>query len=348
MSDNIQLSDTVLYSTNNTHKKGMKYKMHIKAIHQKQKQIIKEKQNDVNSLSPHTIKKYRIAFNNFNKYLEQENIQTLNTNKAKTIIESYARHLKNNNYNQNTINQYLILIIKLLNDTLDTALNIKLKRVQRGQPRYIEPERYDIIINYLETQSQQAHTTKDKKIIETDLTIINLLYNTGLRIHEALKLTIKELENAEIDANNIHMLDIKGKGGTARTIFIMPSTYEILMQYIQQYSTPGQIYIFESDDKKLTSKGIHKQLTTRTIERHFKRIAKQLDTLYNYDKDDINNYTNQFKPHRLRASFAINSNDRLNIADVKELLGHQSIITTQIYTRPKREKIANDLAKAYL
>ena len=317
--------------------------MHIKTIQQKQQKIIKEKNI---KKSPHTAKKYKTAFKHLNNYLEQENIQTINNNTITDILKGYEANLIKQGYNDNTINQYMILATNLITKECKlTPEKIERLTIIKKEPHYIEENQYTTIIKHLEKQQEKIQNTKDKKTIDTDKTLITLLYTTGLRIHEALNLTIAEITNAPADINNIHQIQIIGKGRKARYIFIIPAVYTALIEYIQTYQQPGQIYIFESTSAK--QQGQHRPLTTRTINRHFQRIAKQLDAKYAIDPNSKNSYTNQLKPHSLRHSFAVNNINKTGINTMQKLLGHSSIATTQIYADVKNNALSDAMAKAF-
>ena len=313
--------------------------MHIKAIQENQQKMLKKQR--INK-SPHTIKKYKTAFNNFNKYTEQANIKTLNTNTIEDILLDYIAYLQDQeNYSNNTINQYIILIKNFLkNECKIETGNIPPLKTIKHRPGYITETQYQEIEQYLMQQIQQATTPQQKKIANTDHTIINLLYHTGLRIHEALNLTIKDLTNAYKDNNNLHRITVIGKGQKDRTVYITPGTYEILMQYIQQYKKPQQEYIYES------TKTPGKPITTMTIERHFQKIAKELDAIHSIDPHDEYSYTTLLKPHNLRHTFTvINLEKGIKINVMQKLLGHSNITTTQIYAELVDNSISDAIAK---
>lgn len=75
-------------------------------------------------------------------------------------------------------------------------------------------------------------------------------------------------------------------------------------------------------------------MSPRTIQRHLKRIAYDLDEKYN-----TNVYSINLKPHNLRHTFVLHALQHNQINYVKEFLGHESIKTTQIYTNLKQEDV---------
>ena len=302
--------------------------------------------------SKHTKKKYKTAFNNFNQYLETTKNKTINNANINDILIDYLTYLTGNDeihkptkkISNNTINQYMILIKNFLkNECKLTIESIEQLKIQRHKPQYINIEQYQEVMQYLKQKLTQCNTKHQTKIIQTDKIIIKLLFNTGLRIHEALKIKIDEIMKLERDKNNIYQLDIIGKGGKTRTIFLSSKLYDTLIQYIQEYNQPGNTYIFESNKAPGTA------ITTMTIERHFKKIAIELDNIHDNDADDDNSYQQLLKPHNLRHSFAVVKLQKgVSINAMQDFLGHSNITTTQIYTKLNNDSLSDEIAKTLI
>lgn len=312
--------------------------MYIDGIQQKQQKLIKK---ITITGSQHTKKKYNTAFNNFNTYLEQCNITTIDAENIDDILIDYLATLNDTTLSNNTINQYMILIKKFITKECKIQIEkIPLLKTEKKEPKYINLVQYQEVQKFLDQQILLENTRHKQQILKMDKLIIQLLFNTGLRIHEALKITIDELTNATKDKNNIYQLDVIGKGNKKRTIFISDTVYESLMQYIQEYNKPGNTYIFESNKKP------HTPVTTMTIERHFQQIAKEIDAINDTDADDKNSYQELLKPHNLRHSFAVVKLEQgININAMQEFLGHSNITTTQIYTRLNNDSLSDEMAK---
>ena len=312
--------------------------MYIDDIQQKQQKLIKK---ITITGSKHTKKKYNTAFNNFNTYLEQCNITTIDAENIDDILIDYLATLNDTTLSNNTINQYMILIKKFITKECKIPIEkIPLLKTEKKEPKYINLVQYQEVQKFLDQQIMLENTRHKQQILKMDKLIIQLLFNTGLRIHEALKITIDEPTSATKDKNNIYQLDVIGKGNKKRTIFISSDVYDTLMQYIQEYNKPGNTYIFESNKKP------HTPVTTMTIERHFQQIAKELDAIKGTDADDKNSYHELLKPHNLRHSFAVVKLEQgININAMQEFLGHSNITTTQIYTRLNNDSLSDEMAK---
>ncbi len=136
--------------------------------------------------------------------------------------------------------------------------------------------------------------------------IIRLMYASGLRISELLNLKVSDILFSE------GFIRIKGKGEKERLVPVDNRTLELLKEYLKsRESVRGGDYVFLSNrNKPFTRQGMWK-----LIKKRFRRLGIDL------------------KPHTLRHMFATHMLENgANIRAVQEMLGHESITTTQIYT----------------
>lgn len=321
--------------------------MDFNEIQQKQQKTIKVMKAD--EKSKHTIKKYNIAFKKFNNFISKHNINRIDNENVNDIMEDYKIYLNgeddklklSQDLSKNTINQYMILINNFLSNRCKLNIEkIDLYKIEKHDPKYINHHQYSEVMNYLETQTHKQQTKHQFNILKTDMIIIMLLFNTGLRIHEALKIKINEITKIKPDHNGNYQLKIIGKGNKKRTIIMTPHIHMKLIQYIQENTTNADTYIFESKRKKGTP------ITTMTIERHFKKIAKELDAILYNNEDNDNCYQELFKPHNLRHSYAVsNLANGMPINALQKLLGHSNITTTQIYTELNDDSLSDAVAR---
>ena len=155
---------------------------------------------------------------------------------------------------------------------------------------------------------------KNCKTIE-ETAILHLCYGCGLRRTEAQNLDMKDI-NFEQRLVFIR----KGKGKKRRVIPITPTIAEELKQYYSQ----NQYYRTENQESFLiNTQG--KRITGGTIYDTFKKLLQETK---------INNPNNNICLHSLRHSIATHLlENEMSIEMVRNFLGHQSLKTTQIYTR---------------
>jgi len=141
--------------------------------------------------------------------------------------------------------------------------------------------------------------------------IVRLLYSSGLRVSELVNLTPKELDF------NQHIGWVrKGKGSKDRIFKIADSISKQLQKYLKK--NPDNKYLFSKD----------KPLTTRNIQILIKKAAKKAGI------------SKKVTPHTLRHSFATHLLENgENLLVIQQLLGHENLETTRIYTHINQEQI---------
>jgi len=140
--------------------------------------------------------------------------------------------------------------------------------------------------------------------------IFELLYSAGIRVSELTGLDIKNIDF------NQKMIKVFGKGSKERIIPINKKCVEILKKYLKQREIISLKYGSKTN-LFLNEKG--KPVTRQKV---YKLIKKQGELI-----------NKKISPHTIRHSFATHLLERgADLRVVQELLGHASIVTTQIYT----------------
>ncbi|MBN1376507.1 MAG: tyrosine-type recombinase/integrase [Dehalococcoidia bacterium] len=149
-----------------------------------------------------------------------------------------------------------------------------------------------------------------------DRTILELLFSTGLRVSELARLNRDQIN---FDTREFA---VKGKGSKVRIVFMSDTASEWLKRYLaMRPDRYAPLFIRYSRDRSELKNGEKMRLTTRSIERIVKKYSKKAGLPVDAH------------PHTLRHSFAT---DLLiagaDLRSVQEMLGHESIRTTQVYT----------------
>ena len=159
-----------------------------------------------------------------------------------------------------------------------------------------------------------------------DKAILELLFSTGLRVSELCSLT------SDIDLTGDE-LSIRGKGGKVRVVFISDEAKKCVKDYLKARKDMSD-GLFVHVGKEVVGKQVN-PLTKRTVE----RIVKQYAIKAGISK--------RVTPHMLRHCFATDLlGNGADIRSVQALLGHSSLITTQIYTHVT-DKHLRDIHKKY-
>ena len=262
-------------------------------------------------LSKNTIKAYD---NDLNKLLEfKNNLLSINNKDIKEFIK------KSNNLSTKTLAHRLTVINSFYNYLLSENIisinpcySINMPKIPSKLPEVLSEEEVDKL---LDINLVDKYNYRNKAMLE-------LLYATGMRASE---LTNLKLNN--IDLNSC-IVRIMGKGSKERIVPINDTTIKYLNIYINNYrkeilNKKDSEYLFISNAlKPITRQGLFKIIKKECIRAGIKK----------------NVY-----PHILRHSFATHLlNHGANIRIIQELLGHEDITTTEIYTHLSNETIKKD------
>ncbi len=162
-----------------------------------------------------------------------------------------------------------------------------------------------------------------------ELTMFNLFYSTGCRLSEIMNMKV-----GDIDFENRRIL-VTGKGTKQRFVFLSNRAVNTLKTYLVERkktieSTVGKdpLYVL------INSKG--KRLPNSTVHSIFDKYRLKMGL------------TKKFTPHVFRHTFATHLLDNdSDIRLVQELLGHESIGTTQIYTHVSRKHLTEVYKKTH-
>lgn len=143
---------------------------------------------------------------------------------------------------------------------------------------------------------------------ETDALMIKIMSETGMRIAELVNLRVENLDKTKIT--------FIGKGAKPREVYINIETLKTLQNYLKKYQiTTG--YLWQVVNGTKTTNGQPPTVATvrKNLQRDFKRAGYE-----------------GFYPHALRHSFATDLQKKgATLAEIKEMMGHSSIATTERY-----------------
>lgn len=237
-------------------------------------------------------------------------------------VDDKGRTLK-----QVTQNYYVIALRSMLrflikNDikTLEPS-KIDLPRTESRSLKFLEREQIDRLVTMPDTSKEEG---------VRDRTILELLFSTGLRVSELVKLNHEQI--------NIERREfgVVGKGGRARVVFISDRAAEWIGRYVgMRVDVFKPLFIRYSGAVIEEDNGEKMRLTVRSVE----RIVKKYTRLAKLPVDAT--------VHTLRHSFATDLlTNGADLRSVQEMLGHKNIATTQIYTHVTNKQL-RDVHKAF-
>lgn len=203
--------------------------------------------------------------------------------------------------------------------TQNPMLNIQYPKLEKKLPEIMSIKEVEELLN-----SFDAVTTFDKR----DKAICELLYSTGIRVSELTGIKISDID---IISKTIKIL---GKGNKERLVFLTDRALMSLKDYMnvrmnfisKKENTQESLFLGRS------GKGLNSASVYYIIKKHSIRITSGKD----------------ISPHTFRHSFATHlMNNGADIRLVQELLGHESITSTQIYTHVSKNRLRDMYRKTH-
>lgn len=247
-----------------------------------------------------TIKSYSNAIKVFLSAFPNENPLDIKVNGIETFINSMVI---NKNISQ-AYQKILVGAIKLFYNEL-LRKNYKLNylypdRPERKLPVILDKTEVQLLLNSVENLKHKA--------------ILSMIYSAGLRLNEAI-----EMKVSDIDSYRMLIKIVKGKGKKDRYVMLSEKLLLLLREYYKEYK-PKE-YLFEGQ------KG--GKYSARSVQAIFKVALRKA------------NITKKASVHTLRHSFAVHLFESgTDIRIIQQLLGHNSIKTTQIYTQVSNANIS--------
>ncbi len=267
--------------------------------------------------SRHTIVSYQNDLSSFFDFIIiQYNFLSL-SEISPPVVRSWLASLKENKSTSKTINRkisslksffkYQLKMKKIESSPMAAINSVK---ISKRLPSFIEQKDINTLFQYIDF----PETWEGK----TNHLLLQIFYNTGVRLSELVN-----LKESQVDKSN-GIIKVLGKGNKER---ILPVNNRLLTE-IQNYLSDKKksLQDLSSDCLLVNAKG--KKLYAKYV---YRAVKKYLGTVS----------TNERKsPHVLRHSFATHlTNNGADINAIKELLGHSSLASTQIYTHNSIEKL---------
>ena len=287
--------------------------------------------------SPNTIKEYNYDLNRFLKYimyhlrlttekdLDKIDIRsmTLDTMNKVTLddIHAYLFYLTNTFDSKPATRARKAASIRVFFKYLaqkgmisqNPAMNLESPKLGKRMPKYLSLDDSKKLL-------EVANNTDDRNN-ERDFAILTLFLNCGIRLSELVGINIKDIVFSE------NKLNVIGKGNKERTIYLNKACVNAINSYLAIRPKTG--IKTGSEDALFLSERLER-ISRRTVQ----YIVKQELLKAGLD-------TNKYSVHKLRhtAATLMYQYGNVDIRALQELLGHESISTTQIYTHVNNEQV---------
>ena len=235
------------------------------------------------------------------------------------IIRDWIINLSEKNLSPLTINRKISSLSKYYDFLLKIQVNkvspLKNHKRLKVQKKLIIPFSEDEVFKIIDVFSKDFEGKRNLLIVDT-------LYSTGIRRDELINIKLNDVFLSE------NLIKVLGKRNKERLVPVLASLNKRIKNYLdfrnEIHSNSSSLFITKK------GKSIGPSLVYRVVKKYFSKVSTKVKT----------------SPHVLRHSFATHMlNNGADINSIKEMMGHSSLASTQIYTKIKLPKIINDYKK---
>ena len=294
--------------------------------------------------SPNSVKEYNYDLTNFLKFmvirfkltnetdLSKIDILMFTENDLKKVtlddIHAYISHLAIDNRSKATTRARKVSTIRIFFKYLsqkanilkiNTDQNLETPKLEKRMPKYLYLEDSKKLLSVAENE--------DNRNYKRDYAITTLFLNCGMRLSELVGININDIDFSECK------MTVIGKGNKERTIYLNKSCMVALNDYLSSRPASNMVkHDSKHSEKALFLSEQKQRISNRTVQNIISKELKQagLDT-------------KNLSVHKLRhtAATLMYQYGKVDIRALQELLGHQSISTTEIYTHVNNEQVRN-------
>lgn len=293
--------------------------------------------------SPNSVKEYNYDLNMFLKYMmirfkltdetdyDKINISDFDINTLKKItledIHAFISHLAIESKSKPATRARKVSTIRIFFKYLsekekiigyNPAQNLETPKLDKRMPKYLSLDDSKKLLNVAQDDSNRNSAR--------DYAITTLFLNCGMRLSELVNIDIKDIDFSE------NKLTVIGKGNKERTIYLNKACVSAINDYLSVRPKEGVKVDSKHSEKALFLSEQKKRISNRTVQHIINKELSQagLDPT-------------KYSVHKLRhtAATLMYQYGNVDIRALQELLGHESISTTEIYTHVSNEQVRN-------
>ncbi|MFH1749192.1 MAG: tyrosine recombinase XerC [Planctomycetota bacterium] len=241
-------------------------------------------------------------------------------------VRSFLAQLRDKNYCRSTVARKLAtlrsfykFLVRRGYVTDNPVAPIRTPKQDKRLPKCLDVEQIEKLLSNPDTTTLLG--ARDRAMLET-------LYSTGLRVSELVALNVSDVD---LGSSVIH---VRGKGKKQRIIPLGPGAVRAIIHFLDLRRNDARSPSFDTEALFINKHG--QRLSTRSVRRKLDKYLLEAGL-------DMS-----VSPHTLRHSFATHMLRRgADLRSVQEMLGHQSLSTTQIYTHLSGETVKKTYDQAH-
>lgn len=229
-----------------------------------------------------------------------------------TDRQGHELKLATQNYHINALRSFLKYLARRDIKTL-AAEKIELAKTPSRQVEFLEMSDLEKLLEAPKKEKHEVVRLRDQAILE-------LLFSTGLRVGELASLVRGQVNLKKEE------FTVRGKGDKLRTVFLSDRARQAVKKYLDtRTDNSPALFVAHSPNRDILEQ---QPLTARTVQRLIKKYAL------------VGGVSPHITPHTLRHTMATDLlASGADIRSVQEILGHSSIVTTQIYTHITNKRL---------
>jgi len=272
--------------------------------------------------SEHTVKSYQRDLQRLVAYCELHNVDCWadlsSTDVLKHIAERHRLGLSSTSLQRelSASRSFYLFLMKTEQADINPALHVKAPKQARKLPKTLDVDQVSALLD------ADASSTLEVR----DVAMFELFYSSGLRLSE-----LHELNVEDIDLHDKQLKVVKGKGGKSRLLPVGAKAISALQAWLKVRPP-----VIDTQENAVFTSVKGKRLGNRSIQLRLKQWCIKKGV------------TEAVHPHMLRHSFASHLLEASqDLRSVQELLGHENISTTQIYTHLDFQHLAEVYDQAH-
>jgi integrase/recombinase XerD len=283
---------------------------------------------DQRRVAPNTVAAYGNDLRQFSEYLRLASPEGAPQLTDGSLLDpgtvaGFVLHLREKGYAQATVARKVAAVKSFVHYAAEAgvipnnpAAGVDSPRVHRAAPQAVDPSDVSLLL--------EVGCAGDMPDDLRDRAMLTLLYHSGMRVSELVA-----LNDLDVDFEG-SSISCRGRGGRVRSI---PLTNEACL-VLQDYLANGRPFLARGD-------GLNGGPSALFLNHRGTRLTRQGFWLIMRERARVAGVESPMTPHALRHSFALHHlGTGTPLRDLKELLGHVNISTTQIYTLVERAERA--------